>query len=43
MLDWFRDYLSNRTQCVVYDDISSKLMPVKCEGQQGSIMGPLLF
>ena len=31
MLDWFRDYLSNRTQCVVYDDVSSELMPVNME------------
>ena len=43
MLDWFRDYLSNRTQCVVYDEVSSELMPVKCGVPQGSILGPLLF
>ena len=43
MLDWFRDYLSSRTQCVVYDDVSSELMPVKCGVPKGSILGPLLF
>ena len=43
MLDWFRYYLSNRTQCVVYDEVSSELMPVKCGVPQGSILGPLLF
>ena len=43
MLDWFRDYLSNRTQCVVYDEVSSELMLVKCGVPQGSILGPLLF
>ena len=43
MLNWFIDYLSNRTQCVLYDDISSEFMPVKCGVPQGSILGPLLF
>ena len=43
MLDWFRDYLSNRTLCVVYDDVSSERMPVKCGVPRGSILGPLLF
>ena len=42
-LDWFKGYLSNRTLCVVYDDVSSELMPVKCGVPQGSILGPLLF
>ena len=43
MLNWFRDYLSNRTQCVLYDGVSSELFPVKCGVSQGSILGPLLF
>ena len=43
MLNWFRDYLSNRTQCVLYDGVSSELLPVKCGVPQGSILGPLLF
>ena len=43
MLDWLRDYLSNRTQCVVHNDASSELMPVKCGLPHGSILGPLLF
>ena len=43
MLNWFRDYLSNRTQCVLYDGVSSELLPVKRGVPQGSILGPLLF
>ena len=43
MLNWFRDYLSNRTQCVLYDGVPSELLPVKCGVPQGSILGPLLF
>ena len=43
MLNWFRDYLSNRTQRVLYDGVSSELLPVKCGVPQGSILGPLLF
>ena len=43
MLDWFRDDLSNRSQCVVYDDVLSELMPVKCGVPHGSILGSLLF
>ena len=43
MLDWFWDYLSNRTQCVVYDDVSSERMSVECGVPQGSILGHLLF
>ena len=43
MLNWFRDYLSNQTQCVLYDGVSSELLPVKCGVPQGSILGPLLF
>ena len=43
MLNWFRDYLSNRTQCVLYDGVSSELLLVKCGVPQGSILGPLLF
>ena len=30
MLNWFGDYLSNRTQCVLYDGVSSGFMLVKC-------------
>ena len=43
MLNWFRDHLSNRTQCVLYDGVSSELLPVKCGVPQGSILGTLLF
>ena len=43
MLNWFRDYLSNRTQCVLYDGVSSELLPVKCGVPQGSIWDHCYF
>ena len=42
-LSWFKDYLSNRQQYVVYNDLSSNLSTIKCGVPQGSILGPLLF
>ena len=42
-LDWFINYLSNRTQCVMADGCKSESIEV-CSGvPQGSILGPLLF
>ena len=43
VLDWFRDYLSNRTQYVSYNDNKSDLKSILCGVPQGSILGPLLF
>ena len=37
MLNWFRDYLSNQTQCVLCDGVSSEWLPIKCGVPQGSI------
>ena len=42
-LKWFRSYLSNRKQFVLYDDFKIEMKIVKCGVPQGSILGPLLF
>ena len=43
LLHWFRNYLSNRTQKVVIDGMSSRSLPVSSGVPQGSIVGPILF
>ena len=42
-LKWFRSYLSNRKQLILYDDFKTEMKIVKCGVPQGSILGPLLF
>ena len=42
-LQWFRSYLSERTQRVCIDGILSGQLNVVCGVPQGSILGPLLF
>ena len=42
-LNWFRSYLSHRTQKVYFRDTFSAQKTVKCGVPQGSILGPLLF
>ena len=41
--NWFKSYLSERSQYVVYDSKQSKTQNVKCGVPQGSILGPPLF
>ena len=42
-LKWFRSYLSNRKQFILFDDFKTEVKVVKCGVPQGSILGPLLF
>ena len=43
LLKWFVDYLTSRSQYVIYDGIKSEVKEDKCGVPQGSILGPLLF
>jgi len=42
-LKWFENYLQNRRQFVVANEIGSDIMEIKCGVPQGFVLGPLLF
>jgi len=42
-LDWFRSYLTGRTQSFVLGDTTTDAHTVDCSVRQGSVLGPLGF
>ena len=43
VLDWFKNYITKRYQCVRYNNKVSDKTEISCGVPQGSVLGPLLF
>ena len=43
VLEWFKFYLTGRTQTVTISSDTSAAVPLVCNVPQGSMIGPLLF
>ena len=43
LLTWIRNFITNRTQCVILNGRSSQLSNVLSGVPQGTVLGPLLF
>jgi len=41
--EWFRNYLTNKTQYVNLGEFESSLKKILCGVSQGSVLGPILF
>ena len=43
IFEWIKDYLTDRKQCTIANNIVSSEKTIKCGVPQGSVFGPLLF
>ena len=43
VLEWFKNYITERYQCVKYNNEVSDKTEISCGVPQGSVLGPLLF
>ena len=41
--NWCNNYLTNRFQCTLANNIRSSMLPITCGVPQGSVLGPLFF